>query len=556
MRTGLWMSGAGGSGVLLGRTEDGSWSPPSGILLHTAGLGFLVGVDIYDCVVVINTQKALDAFSKLRCTLGGEISAVAGPVGAGGLLETEIHKRQAPIFTYLKSRGFYAGVQVDGTIVVERADENERFYLQRIPCADILAGKVRHPPYELKTLFETLKAAEGDKNVNASLLPSEPPPGDYEVTEESDGPIFGIPDKEDPDPFGVKALQEAGLEIREATTRARASADDFEFRPSPTSPAYPAFNRRSMDSRSNHSLSRRSSWRTSTLSTEHRTPTIDSATQTEPGDDSPKPSSPKRSPHRDSRQPSLSNVPEHQPNDALSSTPPAIVTNGIDVPKPASPKRSPHRDSRQSSLRNVPEEQQPTDALPSPPPAIITNGIDTPDEPDEEPVVHEVQRAASPQALSKPQVVSKARLVTVQKRAPPALPPRNPGRGARKGPLVINAEASGSPTRDTATATSSPVSSMNEPQSALSRPSVEWLEASEGGRRSADDYPRDVESKDSRVDSANGEVDVVAGAEKEKEGEKPVDDAVREKMVPKRRESPTMPGAFDDDVHGEKEDFS
>ena len=127
MRTGLWISGAGGSGVLIARKSDGSWSPPSGIMLHTAGLGFLVGVDIYDCVIVINTEEALQAFTKVRCTLGSEISVSAGPVGAGGVLETELHKRQAPIYTYLKSRGFYAGVQIDGTIVIERSDENERF---------------------------------------------------------------------------------------------------------------------------------------------------------------------------------------------------------------------------------------------------------------------------------------------------------------------------------------------------------------------------------------------------------------------------------------------
>jgi lipid-binding SYLF domain-containing protein len=94
MRTGLWASGAGGSGVLVARKEDGLWSPPSGIMLHIDGLGFLVGVDIYDCVVVINTEKALEAFTNIRCTLGGEVSAVADPVGMGGVLETEVHKRQ------------------------------------------------------------------------------------------------------------------------------------------------------------------------------------------------------------------------------------------------------------------------------------------------------------------------------------------------------------------------------------------------------------------------------------------------------------------------------
>lgn len=156
MRTGLWVSGAGGSGILVARTATGEWSPPSGILLHTAGLGFLVGVDIYDCVVVINTDKALEAFTKIRVTLGGEISAVAGPVGVGGVLETELHKRQAPVWNYLKSRGFYAGVQIDGTVIIERGDENERFYGERISVADILAGKARHPPYELRTLMATI----------------------------------------------------------------------------------------------------------------------------------------------------------------------------------------------------------------------------------------------------------------------------------------------------------------------------------------------------------------------------------------------------------------
>lgn len=183
MRTGLWVSGAGGSGVLLARhPETREWSPPSGILLHTAGLGFLIGVDIYDCVIVINSYKALEAFTKVRCTLGGEISAVAGPVGLGGVLDSELHKRQAPVWTYLKSRGFYAGVQVDGTIVIERNDENETFYREKIGVADILAGKARYPPKEkYKMLMDTVHAAQGD-DVDETLLPeSGTAPGDQEI---------------------------------------------------------------------------------------------------------------------------------------------------------------------------------------------------------------------------------------------------------------------------------------------------------------------------------------------------------------------------------------
>ncbi|KAI4790052.1 DUF500-domain-containing protein, partial [Aureobasidium sp. EXF-8845] len=265
MRTGLWVSGAGGSGVLVARTPDGSWSPPSGIMLHTAGLGFLVGVDIYDCVVVINSQKALDAFSKIRCTLGGEVSAVAGPVGAGGVLETEIHKRQAPIFTYLKSRGFYAGVQIDGTVIIERTDENERFYKEKISVGDILAGRIRHPPLECRSLLETIKAAQGDNNIDESMLPTAPPPSDLDINNPDH--FFGIPDREDPDPYGVLALEKEGMSIREAGTQKRASWEQFNFQPAPTSPIFNTFSRQSLEKNGNRNRSdSNSTWKASNLS--------------------------------------------------------------------------------------------------------------------------------------------------------------------------------------------------------------------------------------------------------------------------------------------------
>lgn len=245
MRTGLWVSGAGGSGILVARNEeDGSWSPPSGILLHTAGLGFLVGVDIYDCVLVINNRKALKAFTKIRATLGGEISAVAGPVGAGGVLENDGKWKEAnrPVFTYLKSRGFYAGVQVDGTIIIERSDENKRFYGEEIGVEAILAGKVRYRPPELRMLMETLKAAEGRSDVDSELmeeLEGQPAPGDVDI--EEPGAVFGVPDPEDPDPYGVLALEKEGLEIRDAATRSRPPSQQFSFNPSPSSPVYNTF---------------------------------------------------------------------------------------------------------------------------------------------------------------------------------------------------------------------------------------------------------------------------------------------------------------------------
>jgi len=184
MRTGLWVSGAGGSGVLIARKEDGTWSPPSGILVHTLGVGFMAGIDIYDCVVVINNRKALEAFSKVRVSLGGEISVVAGPVGAGGILDSEVMKDRKPLWSYMKSRGLYGGIQLDGTIIIERNDENARFYGERLPISQVLAGNVKRVPPETRMLLEVVKSAEGRTDVDHGVLDQaaqQPPPSDIPV---------------------------------------------------------------------------------------------------------------------------------------------------------------------------------------------------------------------------------------------------------------------------------------------------------------------------------------------------------------------------------------
>jgi lipid-binding SYLF domain-containing protein len=428
MRTGLWVSGSGGAGVLVARKPDGTWSPPSGIMMHTVGVGFLVGVDIYDCVIVINSDKALEAFQSIRCTLGGEISAVAGPAGIGGILDTELHKRQSPLFTYIKSRGFYAGLQLDGTIVLERTDENERFYGERMGVKDILAGKVRHPPYEIRRLMETLKAAQGDTNIDESLIPDEAPPADYEITAPDDKP-FGIPAKEDPDPFGVLALQDAGFEIKEAGTLKRPTSEQFEFKPSPTSPIFTTF-RRSMD-RSSMAASRRSSWRTSTISSvlEPRTPSVmmDMSTQT---DDLPPPPkiSPPALPPRQSMirtpSPTLTGIPETKVEEATpehSKTEREVVEHLETIDNPEEFKVLDNEDLEGDNLEDENLEDD----------NLEDDNLEEEDALEEEPVIHEVHQAAAPQ------VITRARVIQVAKPIPPQLPVRNPFRN--RASMISNA---------------------------------------------------------------------------------------------------------------------
>jgi len=158
-RTGLHLSGASGSGILIARQSDGSFGPPSGILLHTVGIGFLIGIDIYDTVLVLRTKEAVDAFKHPKVSIGAELSVAAGPLGSGGALDMGFRDK-APAWVYTKSKGLYAGIALDGTIVVERKDENERFYGRRVKAEELIKGTVRRPP-STDGLIAMIEMAEG-----------------------------------------------------------------------------------------------------------------------------------------------------------------------------------------------------------------------------------------------------------------------------------------------------------------------------------------------------------------------------------------------------------
>jgi hypothetical protein len=103
-------------------------------------------------------------------------------------------------------------------------------------------------------------------------LEDQPAPGDVAVEAPGEEKVFGIPDPEDPDPYGVHALEKEGLEIRDAATHSRPSSQAFEYAPSPNSPTYNKFYRRSLETNA-----------TSNASTPSRTYTTSEAgTQTDP----------------------------------------------------------------------------------------------------------------------------------------------------------------------------------------------------------------------------------------------------------------------------------
>ncbi|CAL1712409.1 unnamed protein product [Somion occarium] len=167
LKAGFMFSGKAGSGLVIARLPDGSWSAPSCIATGGVGWGLQIGADITDFVIVLNSEDAVLAFSMGgNVTIGGNISAAAGPIGTGGSVQASL-AHPAPMFSYSKSKGLFAGLSLEGTVLIERKDANREFYGSPVPARDILSGRVP-PPEVASKLYEVIEAAEG---IDESGLP-------------------------------------------------------------------------------------------------------------------------------------------------------------------------------------------------------------------------------------------------------------------------------------------------------------------------------------------------------------------------------------------------
>ncbi|KAK8084644.1 hypothetical protein PG997_005915 [Apiospora hydei] len=137
-----------GSGLVVARLPDGSWSAPSAIMTAGGGFGGQIGFELTDFVFILNDASAVKTFAQMgSITLGGNVSIAAGPVGrnaeAAGAASL---KSVAGVFSYSKTKGLFAGVSLEGSAIIERKDANEKLYGQRLTAMQLLTGSVRPPP--------------------------------------------------------------------------------------------------------------------------------------------------------------------------------------------------------------------------------------------------------------------------------------------------------------------------------------------------------------------------------------------------------------------------
>lgn len=148
IKAGFIVGGRHGRGVIVLKERNGAWSNPLFMSLTGASVGWQVGAQSTDLVLVFRNRRSVDRFLRGggKFTLGGDASVAAGPVGRDTSAATDL-RLQAEILTYSRNRGLFAGVALDGTAMKIDWVSIEHYYdTGDAPLEDILAGRnVRVP---------------------------------------------------------------------------------------------------------------------------------------------------------------------------------------------------------------------------------------------------------------------------------------------------------------------------------------------------------------------------------------------------------------------------
>ena len=126
------LGGFGGTGVLLRNNSDGQWSYPAFYGAGAATFGFQAGIQTVEVIMLIMTEKGLDAFLSTKAQLGADVSVAIGPIGAGAAVAT------TDIFQFSRNKGIFGGVAAEGVVISPFNTLNNAYYGKEISAVDIL----------------------------------------------------------------------------------------------------------------------------------------------------------------------------------------------------------------------------------------------------------------------------------------------------------------------------------------------------------------------------------------------------------------------------------
>jgi lipid-binding SYLF domain-containing protein len=147
-----------GRGAMTCRSGDdfqGPWGAPTMMALEGVSVGFQIGGQATDFVLLVMNARGASAILSSKVKLGGNASAAAGPVGRDAEADTDVTLR-AEVLTYSRSRGLFAGVSLEGSTLRPDNDANTVVYGTRLDAKDIALHGKMPVPGSAKLLIETL----------------------------------------------------------------------------------------------------------------------------------------------------------------------------------------------------------------------------------------------------------------------------------------------------------------------------------------------------------------------------------------------------------------
>lgn len=143
------VGGSYGRGAMTCRSGEhftGPWSAPTMMALEGGSVGFQIGGQATDFVLLVMNPRGARAILSSKVKLGADASAAAGPKGRTANASTDVTMR-AEVLSYSRNRGLFAGISLEGSTVRPDDDGNERLYGKKVEAESIVfKGAVAVPP--------------------------------------------------------------------------------------------------------------------------------------------------------------------------------------------------------------------------------------------------------------------------------------------------------------------------------------------------------------------------------------------------------------------------
>ena len=146
------VGGEYGRGFAICRNH-GAWGGPAAVRFSGGSFGAQIGGESTDVVMLVMNRRGMEKLAADKITIGGDLSAAAGPVGRTASADTDI-QLHAEVLSYSRTRGAFAGAALDGTVVSQDDSENRKLYGHRVSNKAILEGGVPGPDGATRLISE------------------------------------------------------------------------------------------------------------------------------------------------------------------------------------------------------------------------------------------------------------------------------------------------------------------------------------------------------------------------------------------------------------------